>query len=240
MKNQSFQSKWQTQYDQKTQFFGWSREPFYKIAENYLPDSLEIAIDIGAGNKGFAHFLSPKKSKKLHLLDGNPDTIAELSKEFSNAHLYTAPNRLPFEDLSVAFVHCSHLIEHLGWQDLEELLREINRVLKIDGVIVISTPMLCDAFFGEFSHVRPYNPEAIETQMVSGTLNSSIRDFTNRFERLELVYRYAELDPFEGFGSTSLLIDKIIQAGKWILRRFGIKRFTKTGYTLVLAKKNRE
>jgi SAM-dependent methyltransferase len=237
MNKNSFYQKWRLQFDHKTQYYGWLRDPYYQLATNYLPNLAdEIAIDIGAGNKGFAQFLDKEISSKFHLLDGNPVTIEQLKKDFKNAKFYLAPSPLPYESQSVSFVHCSHLIEHLNWKDLEAFLHEISRVLKPKGVLILSTPLHCDAFYGEFSHVRPYYPEALRTTLCTGTDNSTADEAVINFEEVELVYRYASKDMFNGIGSSIRMIDFFIMCCKRSLRKFGILNFEKTGYTQVLRK----
>ena len=44
-------------------------------------------------------------------------------------------SNLPFKYESVDIVYCRHVLEHIG--DLETLLKEITRILKRDGKIVI-------------------------------------------------------------------------------------------------------
>jgi SAM-dependent methyltransferase len=64
-------------------------------------------------------------------------------------HIYKADNldlpdwdarysELPYEDESVAVVHCHHFLEHIP--NVTELLWEIQRVLVPDGVVYITVP----------------------------------------------------------------------------------------------------
>ena len=221
----------------KKHFFGWRRGPFFAIAERLLPESAsEIVIDIGAGDDGFAQSLPKEKQERVHLLDGNPDTVKSLKEASFQSSLYQAPERLPFEDASVGFVHCSHLIEHLDWKELDLLLREIDRVAKAGAVIVISTPMHYDGFYGEISHVRPYYPRSITTPLCTGTRNSTISDFGGNYQQEELHYRYGELDPDQGWGSCNVGVDFLVYLLRRLFRKLSFRRYVKTGYTLVLRK----
>lgn len=49
---------------------------------------------------------------------------------------------LPFEDESVDFIFCSHVVEHFFRPDAEALLREMQRVLRPGGVARICVPDL--------------------------------------------------------------------------------------------------
>jgi SAM-dependent methyltransferase len=51
-------------------------------------------------------------------------------------------NRLPFPNDSVAFVYCSHTLEHLYPDDAIRLLREMRRVVSPCGCVRIAVPSL--------------------------------------------------------------------------------------------------
>jgi predicted SAM-dependent methyltransferase len=52
---------------------------------------------------------------------------------------------LPFPDQSIDFLYCSHFLEHLSRPDALQLLKESNRVLKLDGMLRICVPDLAYA-----------------------------------------------------------------------------------------------
>jgi SAM-dependent methyltransferase len=47
---------------------------------------------------------------------------------------------LPFRDGAFEYVQCSHLIEHVAFDDVPGALRELWRVLMVKGVLFISAP----------------------------------------------------------------------------------------------------
>lgn len=55
----------------------------------------------------------------------------------------------------------SHIIEHFSHQELIIFVEEYLSHLKIGGYFVIATPLLTDYFYNDYTHVRPYPPEAI-------------------------------------------------------------------------------
>jgi len=68
-----------------------------------------------------------------------------------------ASEKLPFNDKSVHFINCEHLLEHLGYDACEKFLAECRRVLVKDGVLRISTPSLkklIGIYSGQF-HIPP-------------------------------------------------------------------------------------
>ncbi len=123
---------WKKSYQARKRFTNFWRISFYKIAVKYLPaDNELVIIDIGAGSGQFEEsFQIIKKYKNLYLLDGNEETIKGLKSKYENAILYKAPEKLPFDNSSVDYIFCSHLMEHLYFDQLFNLLKEIDRVLK--------------------------------------------------------------------------------------------------------------
>jgi len=70
-------------------------------------------------------------------------------------------------------IYCSHVIEHLPPQQGIELIREIGRVLKPSGVVVLATPNAKDLrinerFWLDPTHVRPY-PEKLIRRLLEQT-----------------------------------------------------------------------
>ncbi len=51
-------------------------------------------------------------------------------------------NRLPFGDSTVRFVYCSHTLEHFYPEEALNLLRDIKRLLRSDGVCRIAVPSI--------------------------------------------------------------------------------------------------
>lgn len=62
-------------------------------------------------------------------------------------------SNLPFKYESVDIVYCRHVLEHIG--DLETLLKEITRILKRDGKIVIIVPHFSNSLaYSDYTHRR--------------------------------------------------------------------------------------
>ena len=214
-----------------------SRHPFYDLAGRYLPDDKEgIVVDIGAGEGDFAEHLSlANRYTNVYLLDANNSTIEVLRSKFKNAVLYKVPERLPFEDTSVSYVHCSHIVEHLCHAELYSFLKEVDRVLNRGGVIVISTPLLWKSFYCDLTHIKPYYPSVFINYLCRKSSQRSADSISENYAVLELVYRYATVC-FEEWGSRHILFDFVIQCSRKLLGKLGINRYVTNGYTLVLRK----
>jgi SAM-dependent methyltransferase len=53
-----------------------------------------------------------------------------------------ATKRFPFPDASFDAIACEHLIEHVSYAEGQVMLRECRRILKLGGVLRLSTPDL--------------------------------------------------------------------------------------------------
>lgn len=47
---------------------------------------------------------------------------------------------LPFKDKVFEYIQCSHLIEHINWDNVPAALTDLRRVLKLNGIMYISAP----------------------------------------------------------------------------------------------------
>jgi SAM-dependent methyltransferase len=62
----------------------------------------------------------------------------------------------------------SHIIEHFQYDELRKFLEHYFAFLRPGGFILIVTPNLRDAFYNDFDHVKPYNPQALNSVFVNG------------------------------------------------------------------------
>lgn len=69
--------------------------------------------------------------------------------------------KMEFNDQEFDIVHCSHVIEHLDYKSITAALDEFFRILKINGYLIIRSPLHYPGFFIDIDHIRPYPPEAI-------------------------------------------------------------------------------
>ena len=153
---------------------------------------------------------------------------------------YKAPSTLPFANTTVAYLHCSHLIEHLSPQDLYAFLQEVDRVLAPQGIAVISSPLLWDRFYDDLSHIKPYNPKVLikylcEDDALERTLDRTANAIARNYRVEELVYRYRIIRD-ESLGSPYFIMDMCIRLLQSLIFNFGLRRYQKNGYTLIVRK----
>lgn len=210
-----------------------AREPFFDLAKS-LMKPIHKVLDIGAGDGAFASFCN---RPDMYMIDSNADSVAYFKTKFPNYQHATLP-QLPYQNDFFDIIHCSHVIEHLQPQELYDTLVEMDRCLKPDGYIVISTPLMTDQFYDDLSHTKPYHPSIFYRYMTDvKNKNLSRAKISNKYAVIDLVFRY---------DATKIIIYSSQDTKLWyyhfmskfvsILFKFGLKRYIKSGYTIILQK----
>jgi ubiquinone/menaquinone biosynthesis C-methylase UbiE len=128
---------------------------------NIAIDGLSI-IDVGSGLcDGALFFRKLYPSAMITCVDINQDLVnLALDKGFVASQ--ASITAIPYADEAFNIVHCSHVIEHLGYPSVTQALDELLRITKKGGVVIIRSPLIINhRFFNDIDHVRPYPPNAI-------------------------------------------------------------------------------
>jgi 2-polyprenyl-3-methyl-5-hydroxy-6-metoxy-1,4-benzoquinol methylase len=105
---------------------------------NYLLDSKPLLIlDIGCGT-GLNAGILKKMGHDIKGIDVSEAGVDKFVSEGFEGKVADASESIPYEDETFDLVYASEIIEHVA--DTESLLREINRVLKPGGAVLLSTP----------------------------------------------------------------------------------------------------
>lgn len=110
----------------------------YAIASNYGEG--KIVLDIASG-EGYGSNILSKTAKKVYGVDIDTDTITSSKNKYKakNIEFFVGTtSKIPLKDDSVDVVISFETIEHHEYH--EEMMLEIKRVLRPDGVLIVSTP----------------------------------------------------------------------------------------------------
>jgi len=208
------------------------------VAAQYLPEDRDaVVVDLASGAGDFADHLGlADRYANLHLLDFNPTIVEKLRKRLPHAMVYRAPKRMPFEDATVNYLNCSHMIEHLKHEDLLDLIREMDRVLCPGGALVTHSPLPGGGFYGDVDHVKPYEPRIFLDHLCSQDVTDPEAMPEGAYELVELVHGYGSPPVDEGLGASCFCVDLLLRAGRRLLRALGVRKHVRTGYTLALRK----
>ncbi len=109
-------------------------------ANSFIPQNFREGrvLDIGCGS--YPYFLSNTNFKEKYGLDPSLK-LSEISDKNLNLRVFDiTKNKLPFKDNYFNVATMLAVFEHIEKDKLTEVLDEIRRVLKKDGIFIITTP----------------------------------------------------------------------------------------------------
>jgi len=135
----------------------------------------KVVLDIASGS-GYGTALIAKQAKKVFGVD-----VLEGAIEYAKEH-YGAPNieylhgdgvKIPLETASVDLVVSFETIEHI--KDYVTFMKEVKRVLKPDGLLLLSTPN--DVEFAEGNHFHLHEFEEKELLKLAKTYYKNVKPY---------------------------------------------------------------
>lgn len=112
----------------------------YQIIQDIV--SNKLVLDIASG-EGYGSFHLSKFAKNVVGVDISAEAVKHASSKYKNSnlsYLQGTATKIPLEDHSVDVVVSFETIEHMEHQDQIIFMAEIKRVLKKDGLLIVSTP----------------------------------------------------------------------------------------------------
>lgn len=123
------------------------RSGLYKSISLIAPTLEGDLLDFGCGSKPYESLF-----KNVSSYVGVDIEVSGHNHKDSKVDIFYDGKKLPFPDNNFDVVVCFEVFEHVF--NLEELLIEINRVLKIDGKLLISIPFAWDEHEIPFDFAR--------------------------------------------------------------------------------------
>lgn len=112
----------------------------WPVVKEHLPPKNSTILDFGCGEGRYIEEFLKVNSYKIVGTDISSYAINKAKKKFPKAKFYvlSGDDKLPLSDNSVDFIFAGDVIEHIF--DVPNFMLEMNRVLKKNGKIFISTP----------------------------------------------------------------------------------------------------
>jgi len=108
-----------------------------EIASRYVKKSKKL-LDVGCGDGIITHFLK-RKVAKLYGIDKSKEDLKKARKRgVIPRYIDLDKEKIPFRNSFFDVVTCLDVIEHI--KDPVSLIREINRVLRRNGTLILSAP----------------------------------------------------------------------------------------------------
>lgn len=111
-------------------------EPRVYIAANFIGKGKKV-LDVGCYDGTYSHIFLKQKNE-VHGLDIHPETVKLAIQNGILSKVGNAEEKLPFLDSEFDAIYAGEIIEHLYETDL--FVSELHRILKKNGILVISTP----------------------------------------------------------------------------------------------------
>lgn len=153
----------------------------------------KVVLDIACGS-GYGTKLLAQNAKKVYGVDIDEDTVNYAKKNFSASNIeYKLGDgeNIPLEDNSVDVVITFETIEHI--KDYKQFVKEVKRVLKADGIAVVSTPN--DIEFAEGNH---FHLHEFEFQELTNMLK---QDFAHIDSYFQATWKYVALGKADMFAA---------------------------------------
>ncbi|KKR22180.1 MAG: Glycosyltransferase, group 2 family protein [Candidatus Moranbacteria bacterium GW2011_GWA2_39_41] len=127
----------------------------YIFASQFV--SNKIVLDIACGSGYGSDYLLKSGAEIVVGVDISEESIAYCKDKYNKDNLsfiVGSAVKIPMEDNSVDIVVSFETIEHIGAEDQFIFMQEIKRVLKKDGVLLISTPNILVSPQGNPFHIK--------------------------------------------------------------------------------------
>lgn len=135
----------------------------------YLPffEGCETVVDLGCGEGYFVELLAEHGIHGIGVDFDRKCCEAAWERGINVVHQEALSYLAGLDAESMDGIFSAHLVEHLSYETVTELLRRAYRVLKPGGVIVLTTPNVrglyshLEMFYIHFGHVTFYHPRLL-------------------------------------------------------------------------------
>lgn len=168
-------------YKRKKEFYQlhravtWSRlVPRFRLALEMMPENSSKILDVGCNN-GFLSQYFKKLGKNVIGIELNEELATEARKRIDEVIIQDIEETWKIESNTIDVVHMGFILEHVF--DYHHVFDEAYRVLKLDGIIIISVPNIAyirdriELLFGKnpswlfFQHIRAWTKESLKQAM---------------------------------------------------------------------------
>ena len=141
-----------------------------RVANSLIPEDLRSGriLDIGCGS--YPYFLSHTYFEEKFAIDQlkNPQSCSNIN--WHSLDLNVDPH-LPFEDEYFSAITMLAVVEHLSPTSLVSLFQEVHRVLRPDGMLILTTPAAwSDGLLRFMARIHLVSPEEIKEHIFVYTL----------------------------------------------------------------------
>ena len=165
---------------------------YLAFLNQYKDDTSALILDIGCGRGEWLELLKENNLKAIGI-DNNPNILDSISQDFNIKQADALAYLKSQEDSSLSVITGFHIIEHIPFDMILEILEQSLRVLKTGGMIIFETPnprnILVGAsdFYLDPSHKAPLHPMTMKffTKQIGFTDVKALIINNNKFKEID-------------------------------------------------------
>jgi len=197
------------------------QKPFVRFFRDSAP-----VLDIGCGRGVFLQLLAEAQIEAFGI-DHSEEALAVCREKGFKVRGQDARAYLSAESESFGGIFCSHVIEHMGYEDALAFLQLCYRALRPGGRLLLITPnpedicVMSDIFWLDPTHVRPYPKLLLKAMLQSGGFRIELaKQFLGSWRLIggrnvpSFLLRRMLLGRHFGRPNTLLLAEKTLNSGK--------------------------
>lgn len=187
-------------------------------------------LEVGSGMGRFAMKIKEQTNATISCVEKNAE-LGNITLEAGICTYIVDITEIKLDDNNFDVIHCSHLIEHLGFPQIVDTLDSLYKMLKPNGYLILRSPLPSNKFYFDIDHVRPYPPQAI---MAYFNNKEQQRKSANPIDFKQLRLRKQAWIPFPyAISGLKYQINRLMMF-LWTYVRF--PQSSPNGYTLILKK----
>jgi SAM-dependent methyltransferase len=166
-----------------------SYDKYKKVAALLSPSGYVLNVGAGSGELEKRVFKN-KDTYQWKGTDISPASIRHLKRTYLHADFLNVDiNKLPFKNAQFDNVTVLDVLEHISPKHIFTSLKEIKRVLKKGGILIVSVPVnegleeMVHRKYNPNAHVRTYTPDLIKAELVISGFNVVHEDYLFAFGR---------------------------------------------------------
>lgn len=112
----------------------------YRMLISKVPKGSKMVLDVGCGNGELMCMLGEKGHKcvALDLSENRLGKFKDRARKLGLVQMQGDATNIPLQNSSMDVILCSEVLEHI--KDYDNVLKEMNRILKPHGRIIVSVP----------------------------------------------------------------------------------------------------